>query len=60
VIELDEPIELAAAPGTIALDGERELERPHAAPATVRLVPGPYTIDIDAAMGATQTQPPVA
>jgi ATP-NAD kinase N-terminal domain len=60
VIELDEPIELTAAPGTIALDGERELERPHAVPATVRLVPGPYTIDIDAAMEATQTQPPAA
>jgi predicted polyphosphate/ATP-dependent NAD kinase len=59
VIELDEPIELAAAPGAIALDGERELERPRAVPATVRLVPGPYTIDIDAALEATQAQPPV-
>jgi predicted polyphosphate/ATP-dependent NAD kinase len=55
VIELGEAF--ALAPGTIALDGERELER-HDAPATVRLVPGPLTIDIDAAMQATRTQPP--
>jgi predicted polyphosphate/ATP-dependent NAD kinase len=46
VIELGE--EIALPPGTIALDGERELE--HAADATARLVPGPLTIDIEAAM----------
>jgi hypothetical protein len=50
VIELDEPSELMAAVGTISLDGERELERLQPVPATVRLVQGPYTIDIDAAL----------
>jgi predicted polyphosphate/ATP-dependent NAD kinase len=54
VIELGEEVELA--PGTIALDGERELERTDE-PATVRLVEGPLTIDVDAVM-ATCTQPP--
>lgn len=53
VIELDEPSELAAAVGTISLDGERELERLQPVPATVRLVQGPYTIDIDAALART-------
>ena len=56
VIELGEEVELA--PGTIALDGERELERTDE-PATVRLVDGPLTIDVDAVMRqATSTQPP--
>ena len=53
VIEPGEPI--ALAPGTIALDGERELERTDE-PATVRLIHGPLTIDVDAVM-ATSTQP---
>ena len=53
VIELGEALTLA--PGTIALDGERELERTDE-PATVRLVQGPLTIDVDAVM-ATSTQP---
>jgi predicted polyphosphate/ATP-dependent NAD kinase len=53
IIGLGEEIELA--PGTIALDGERELERTDE-PATVRLREGPLTIDVDAVM-ATQTQP---
>ena len=35
--------------GTIALDGERELER-RGEPTTVRLVDGPLTIDIDATL----------
>jgi ATP-NAD kinase N-terminal domain len=55
VLELGE--EVALQPGTIALDGERELERTDE-PATARLVPGPRTIDVDAAMReATHRQP---
>ncbi|HWK29009.1 MAG TPA: NAD(+)/NADH kinase [Solirubrobacter sp.] len=51
-------IQLPPGPGTIALDGERELER---IDATVELVDGPLTIDIDAAMAqATLAQPPRA
>lgn len=56
-------IELPAATGSIALDGEREIERGRGEPVTVRLVPGPLTIDIDAVMavaartGATRLQP---
>ena len=53
IIELGEEVPLA--PGTIALDGERELERTDE-PATVRLIEGPLTIDVDAVM-ATSTQP---
>ena len=49
-IELDEAFEVAPAAGTIALDGERELERRDGEPAIVRLVEGPRTIDIDAVM----------
>ena len=56
VIELGELVELAAGTGAIALDGERELERPRAVSATIRLVPGPYTIDVDAAMAIAQAQ----
>jgi predicted polyphosphate/ATP-dependent NAD kinase len=55
VLELGE--EVALQSGTIALDGERELERTDE-PATVRLVEGPRTIDVDAAMReATHRQP---
>ena len=50
VIEMGEAIELAPGPGVLALDGEREIERRHAEPATVRLSPGPLTIDVDAVM----------
>ena len=53
-----ERIPIAAGTGTIALDGERELER---VDATVTLVDGPLTIDIDAVMAqATLAQPPRA
>lgn len=52
--------EIALAPGTLALDGERELERTTES-ATVRLVDGPLTIDVDAAMReATVAQRPQA
>jgi predicted polyphosphate/ATP-dependent NAD kinase len=50
VLELGDAVELAAGPGTIALDGEREIERRAGGAATVRLVPGPLTIDVDAVM----------
>ena len=49
VIELGEEITLAPGDGTIALDGERELER-RGQPITVRLVEDPLTIDIDATL----------
>jgi predicted polyphosphate/ATP-dependent NAD kinase len=62
VLELGEQVEIAAGPGTVALDGEREIERRHREPVTVRLVPGPLTIDVDAVMrsaasDATLAQP---
>jgi len=41
--------------GCLALDGEREIERPGAA--TVSLTDGPNRIDIDAVMRATRQQP---
>jgi predicted polyphosphate/ATP-dependent NAD kinase len=49
VIALGEEVVIAPGEGTIALDGERELER-RGEPATVTLVPGPLTIDIDATL----------
>jgi len=49
-IEMGEAIELAPGPGVLALDGEREIERRRADSATVRLTPGPLTIDVDAVM----------
>jgi hypothetical protein len=60
VIELGAEVTLAPGVGTIALDGERELER-RGEPATVKLVLGPLTIDIDAVMAqASHRQPPEA
>jgi predicted polyphosphate/ATP-dependent NAD kinase len=41
--------------GCLALDGEREIERP--AQATVTLTDGPLRVDIDAVMAATRLQP---
>lgn len=61
VLALGEEVEVAGDTGTVALDGEREIERSHRDPVTVRLVPGPLTIDVDAVMRdaahATLTQP---
>jgi len=57
-----EPVELPAAGGSLALDGEREIERGTGERVTLRLVPGPLTIDVDAVMreaartGATRMQ----
>lgn len=44
------------APGCLALDGEREIERPGIV--TVTLSDGPNRIDIDAVMRASRLQPP--
>ena len=49
VIAHGEEVEIEPGVGTIALDGERELER-RGQPITVRLVEGPLTIDIDATL----------
>jgi hypothetical protein len=61
VLALGEEVEVAGDTGTVALDGEREIERRRRDPVTVRLVPGPLTIDVDAVMrdaaNATLTQP---
>jgi len=61
VLALDEAVHVAPGPGTVALDGEREIERRHDEPVTVRLVRGPLTIDVDATMriaaDATPAQP---
>ena len=53
VLELGAAVSIAPGPGTIALDGEREIERRADGEATVRLVPGPLTIDVDAVMRST-------
>jgi predicted polyphosphate/ATP-dependent NAD kinase len=52
VLALGEEVEVAGDAGTVALDGEREIERRHREPVTVRLAPGPLTIDVDAVMRA--------
>ena len=53
VLELGAAVSIAPGPGTIALDGEREIERRADGEATVRLVRGPLTIDVDAVMRST-------
>lgn len=49
-LELGEEVAAAPGPGCVALDGEREIERRPGERVTVRLVPGPLTIDVDAVM----------
>jgi predicted polyphosphate/ATP-dependent NAD kinase len=49
-LELGEEIAAATEGGCVALDGEREIERRRGDRVTVRLVPGPLTIDVDAVM----------
>ena len=51
-----EQVDLPAAGGSLALDGEREIERRPGARATVRLVAGPLTIDVDAVMRHAATK----
>jgi predicted polyphosphate/ATP-dependent NAD kinase len=64
VLELGEPIAAAPAAGCLALDGEREIEPRTGERVTVRPVPGPLTIDVEAVMrhaarvGATRLRPP--
>jgi predicted polyphosphate/ATP-dependent NAD kinase len=48
------PVTVEAA-GCLALDGEREIERP--THATVSLTDGPLRVDVDAVMAATRLQP---
>jgi predicted polyphosphate/ATP-dependent NAD kinase len=48
-------VALAADGGSVALDGEREIERHGDDGATVRLADGPLRIDVDAVMGAYAT-----
>jgi len=49
-LELGEETTAAPESGCLALDGEREMERRPGERVTVRLVPGPLTIDVDAVM----------
>jgi predicted polyphosphate/ATP-dependent NAD kinase len=49
-LELGEEVAAAPGSGCLALDGEREIERRPGEQVTVRLVPGPFTIDVDAVM----------
>jgi hypothetical protein len=64
-LELGETIAAEPAAGCLALDGEREIERPPGRRVTVRPVPGPLTIDVDAVMRhaariqATREPPPL-
>ena len=48
-LELGDTVRLGGE-GSLALDGEREIELRDGAPAHVRLVPGPARIDLDAVM----------
>jgi hypothetical protein len=63
VLDTGDIVELPPAAGSLALDGEREIERRPDEAVTVRLAPGPLTIDVDAVMreaarrGATRMQP---
>ena len=52
-LEFGESVRVAADAGTLALDGEREIERRGEDPATVRLAAGPLRIDVDAVMRHT-------
>jgi predicted polyphosphate/ATP-dependent NAD kinase len=58
-----EAVELGGVPGSLALDGEREIELGGGERATVRLGDGPLRVDVDAVMahaartGATRLQP---
>jgi predicted polyphosphate/ATP-dependent NAD kinase len=49
-LELGEEVAAAPGAGCLALDGEREIERRPDEHVTVRLMPGPLTIDVDAVM----------
>jgi predicted polyphosphate/ATP-dependent NAD kinase len=51
-LPLDETVTLAPGQGSLALDGEREIERRRGEPVTVTLTHGPRTLDVEAAMRA--------
>jgi hypothetical protein len=62
-LEPGERVAVAPGAGTLALDGEREIERRGDDGATVRIATGPLRIDVDAVMrhaagaNATPLQP---
>lgn len=56
-IALGEAVELEPADGSIALDGEREIELRRDDRALVRLVAGPRTVDVDAVLRAAAHEP---
>jgi predicted polyphosphate/ATP-dependent NAD kinase len=63
VLHAGDAVALTPEGGTLALDGEREIERRGEDGATVRLADGPWRIDVDAVMRnaaahATWMQPP--
>jgi predicted polyphosphate/ATP-dependent NAD kinase len=49
-LALGEAVTVPPGDGCLALDGEREIERRRGESATVTLVPGPLTLDVDAVM----------
>jgi hypothetical protein len=50
-LEVGEPVTVVPGPGSLALDGEREIERRDGrSPATVRLIAGPCRIEVDTVM----------
>jgi hypothetical protein len=51
-LEPGDRVALAPGAGTLALDGEREIERTGDDGATVRMADGPWRIDVDAVMRA--------
>jgi predicted polyphosphate/ATP-dependent NAD kinase len=57
LLTLGEEAHVDAGEGTVALDGEREIERRRREPVTVRLVEGPLTIDVDAVMRQAAANP---
>lgn len=51
-IPFGQTVELDAVPGTLTVDGEREISRRAGVPATVTLRNGPLRIDVSATLGA--------
>ena len=52
------PVRLGAGDGSVALDGEREIECHGDDRITVRLADGPLRIDVDAVMERAAGMPP--
>lgn len=55
-LPMGQTIELLPVPGTISVDGEREIERYRGEPATVTLTLGPWRIVVDRVLRATRLQ----